>query len=524
MTEPSAPARLTWSPPTGIHGFLAAAAARGPERPFLRGTDRSLSYGEAWEASRRLASWLASRGVERGDRVVIHLRNRTELPVALFAASLLGAIHVVLNAKLRPAGAAKILAQCEPKAVIADADCLENLTGIDPGTARLLCGEGACAGWTSWDEAVAAEPWEQEWPGIDVDPASLVFTSGSTGTPRGVTLTHANILFVTGAIQERLGYREDDVVGCFLPMSFDYGLYQIFLAAQAGACLQVGDPDQVGPAFPGLLRQAGVTVLPGVPTMFAALLKLHDRRPFALPDLRAVTNTGERLPPAYIEKLRAKFPALDVFVMFGLTECKRVSILRPEELDRKGDTVGRALAGTEVYAADAAGNRLPPGTVGELVVRGRHVALGYWRAPEETARRFRKRAPEAAVELFTGDQGSVDEEGFIRFAARADDLIKHRGHRLSPVEVENEACAVPGVAEAGLLHRDGDDTLHLFVSVSDPGLGEEAILAALGASLEPAKVPDVVHVRPELPRSMNGKIDRKALRAWLEASGEEVRA
>jgi len=523
MTEPSS-VRLTWCPPTGIHGYLADAAARVPERPFLRTAERVVTYAEAWDQARRLASWLASHGVERGDRVAIHVRNRTELPVALFAASLLGAIHVVLNAKLRPAGAAKILAQCEPKAVIADADCLENLTGIDPTTARLLCGEGACEGWTAWEEAVAAEPWVRDWPGIDVDPASLVFTSGSTGTPRGVTLTHANILFVTGAIQERLGYREDDVVGCFLPLSFDYGLYQIFLTAQAGACLYVGDPDQVGPMLPGLLRQAGVTVLPGVPTIFAALLKLHDRRPYALPDLRAVTNTGERLPPAYIEKLRAGFPGLLVFVMFGLTECKRVSILRPEELDRKGDTVGRALAGTEVYAVDAEGNRLSPGIVGELVVRGRHVALGYWRAPEETARRFRKRAPESAVELFTGDQGSVDEEGFIRFAARADDLIKHRGHRLSPVEVENEACAIPGVVEAGVLHREADDTLHLFATVSDERIDGAAIVAALGASLEPAKVPNVVHLRPELPRSMNGKIDRKALRAWLETSGEEVRA
>jgi len=207
--------------------------------------------------------------------------------------------------------------------------------------------------------------------------------------------------------------------------------------------------------------------------------------------------------------------------MYGLTECKRVSIMLPTEMAAHGDSVGRPLAGTEVYSVDPGGNILPPGEIGELVVRGRHVAHGYWRAPEETAKRFRKRAPENAVELFTGDSGAVDADGYIYFSARSDDLLKHRGNRISPVEIENEACTLDGVVEASLLKREDDDTLHLFVTLSDDSLTQDGILAALSQTLEPAKVPGFVIVLPEMPKSMNGKIDRKSLAAALAESNAD---
>ncbi|MEM1444087.1 MAG: AMP-binding protein, partial [Verrucomicrobiota bacterium] len=380
---------------------------------------------------------------------------------------------------------------------------------------RVLVSEAAEEKITLWNEAVSHRPFEGSWPGYDVDAACLVFTSGSTGTPRGVTLSHDNICYVVGAIQERLQYRPEDTIGCFLPLAFDYGLYQIFLAVQSGAKLFIGDPDQVGPRLPQVMKQAGISVLPGVPSIYAALIALGRRRALDLPDLRAITNTGERLPLSYIKEFQKMFTGLEVFVMYGLTECKRVSIMTPEELKTHPDSVGRALAGTEVYAVDPSGNRLAPREVGELVVRGRHVAHGYWRAPEETAKRFRKRAPESAVELFTGDSGSVDEDGFLYFSARSDDLLKHRGNRISPVEIENEACTIEGIVEASLLKRDSDDTLHLFVTLSVE-LETDAILRQLSESLEPAKVPEFVVVLETMPKSLNGKIDRKDLMARLE--------
>jgi len=465
-----------------------------------------------------VAGWLAARGVRRGDRVAIHLRNRSEIAVALFATSLVGAVYVVLNARLKEKGLKKILEQAEPAAIVADEETAPVLSDSGAIPNRLFVGEEAPEGWTRWEEALDFDPFAGAWTGVSVDPACLVFTSGSTGTPRGVTLSHENIRFVVAAIQERLRYRPEDIIGCFLPAAFDYGLYQIFLAAQSGACLYLGDPEQVGPRLPRVMNEAGVSVLPGVPSVYAALIALGRRRPLDLPKLRAITNTGERLPLSYIEELREAFPALEVFVMYGLTECKRVSIMTPEEFETHPDAVGRALGDTEVYAVSEEGGRLPPGKVGELVVRGRHVALGYWRAPEETARRFRKRAPESAVELFTGDSGSVDEEGFIYFHARSDDWLKHRGNRISPVEIETEACALASVVEASLHWRERDDSLHLFVTTSEPVEGDE-ILRALGDSLEPAKVPEYAVILPEMPKSVNGKIDRKELARRVEETG-----
>ncbi|MFT5468507.1 MAG: amino acid adenylation domain-containing protein [Verrucomicrobiales bacterium] len=522
MSRPPLPVFQTSRPPAGIHAFLTQAADACPANAFLRtgagGDEQVVTYAEARESAERLASWLVEHGVERGDRVAILMRNRPELAIALFAVSMTGAAYVVMNSNLRPAGARKILDQSEPKVVISDLECAKIVDEIGWRGQQLLCEDGAREGWKNWAEIQNADRFQGPWPGIDEDAAALVFTSGSTGMPRGVTLSHHNILFVTAAIQERLRYRETDTIGCFLPLSFDYGLYQILLAAQVGACLHIGDPAQVGPRLPKILADAKITILPGVPTIYAALIALARRRPFELPNLRAITNTGERLPPAYIEQMQTMFDGLQVYVMFGLTECKRVSILLPDEMSAKGDSVGRPLAGTEVYAVDDVGRKLPAGEAGELVVRGRHIAHGYWRAPEETAVRFRKREPGASVELFTGDTGSVDAEGFIYFASRADDLIKHRGNRISPLEIENEACAIDGVVESGAFKRAADDTLHLFVTLSDSALTKEAILSALNASLEPAKVPEFVHIEVELPKSINGKIDRKNLQQRVNES------
>lgn len=504
-----------WQAGSGVAGLLTSAAHASPDAVFLE--DRfaaSFTYAETEDLARRLATYLEKKGVKRGDRVAIHLQNRVELVVALFATAMLGAVYVVLNARLRPRGLAKILEQAAASVIIVDETTIANLEEAPEDLVRLVVG-GPATGSDRWEDAIAAAPFAGAWKGCDVDAACLVFTSGSTGAPRGVTLTHDNICYVVGAIQDRLGYRVGDTIGCFLPLAFDYGLYQIFLAAQSGAKLYIGDPDQVGPRLPQILKSAGVTVLPGVPSVYAALIALGRRRPLDLPLLRAITNTGERLPLSYIEEMRRMFAGLEVFVMYGLTECKRVSIMLPSEFETHADSVGRALAGTEVYAVDGDGHRLPPGEVGELVVRGRNVALGYWRAPEETAKRFRKRAPESAVELFTGDSGSVDADGFIYFAARSDDLMKHRGNRISPLEIEIEACAVSGVVEASLLKRESDDTLHLFVTVSDAETTTEKLLRALGETLEPAKIPEYVSVLTEMPKSLNGKIDRKALAATV---------
>lgn len=489
---------------SGPATWLEQAAAHWPNRPFLDDGSRALSYAEATRRSTALAGWLQSLGLGSGDRLLIVATNQIELPLLAFAALRLGAVFSLLPAQLQPAGLVKILDQCSPALLLLDATT-ESLSAAAANRCPVL----------RIESATAAEPPPAANPHPDA-PAFLVFTSGSTGTPRGVILTHANVAFVTPAIQARLGYTEQDRIGVFLPLAFDYALYQIFLACLSGACVVLGRPEQVGPGLPQLLERQRIRVLPGVPTLFNALLRLLDHRPRALPDLRLLSNTGERLAPAQIDRLSERLPQARIFPMYGLTECKRVSILLPEERATHPDSVGRALDGTRIFAVDADGRPLPPGVSGEIVVQGPHLSPGYWNAPEETAARFRP--VDGVRTLFTGDRGSVDTQGFLTFETRADFLIKHRGTRLNPAEVEEAATSLPGVTGAGCVKDEARDLLHLFLTARDAAPEPASVLAGLAEMLERAKLPDRVHFLPELPRTANQKLDRKALRALAETA------
>jgi|UniRef100_UPI00378373C4 acyl-CoA synthetase (AMP-forming)/AMP-acid ligase II len=495
-----------------IASYVREGARHWPEQEYLRHGDESLTYAEAWRRIASIAAWLDARGIGRGDRVVMVTENRIETVLLFFAAAQIGAIAVILHPQMKPEGLRRILEQTEPKLGL-----LEQSTASlreEFGETPIVWADGN--GRTPFVELIAMpEPKPVPFPGIDQDPAFLVFTSGSTGTPRGVILTHDNVRFVSAAIQTRLQYRAEDRVAIFLPMSFDYGLYQLFYAAMVGSSVFIGRPEMAGPELPRILAVQEISVLPGVPTLFGGLIKMQRYRPVALPKLRVITNTGDHLPQSYIQSLRELFPQARVYPMYGLTECKRVSILLPEELEAKPESVGRALDGTEVFAMDANGHRLPPGETGELCVRGRHLALGYWRAPEETAKRYKFIGEGHSRVLVSGDFGSVDAEGFLHFHGRSDFLIKHKGHRLSPAEVEEEACRILDVVAAGCVKDEARDQLCLFVSVSREGLDEKAIVMALSAKLEPAKVPNRVIFLPELPKTGNQKVDRKALRALL---------
>ena len=501
--------------PIPSHSDLASLVREGarqwPEHEYLKDGTRVLTYAETWRRVACIASWLRERGIGHGDRVVIVMENRIETVLMFFAVAQIGGIAVILHPQMKPEGLQRILDQTEPK-----------LGLLEPATASLreVFGTTPILWTASEGEALRFEdlpddsqPAEVPFPGAGDDPAFLVFTSGSTGTPRGVILTHDNVRFVSAAIQARLLYRPEDRVAIFLPLSFDYGLYQLFYAAIAGASVFIGRPEMAGPELPRILAAQEISVLPGVPTLYGGLIKMQRYRQMPLPKIRVITNTGDHLPQSYIASLRELFPQARVHPMYGLTECKRVSILLPEEFEAKPESVGRPLDGTEVFAIDENGQRLPPGERGELCVRGPHLAPGYWRAPEETAKRYPML--DGMRTLRSGDYGSVDADGFLFIHGRSDFLIKHKGHRLSPAEVEEEACRILGVVAAGCVKDDAKDLLCLFVSVSDPSLDESKIIQALSVKLEPAKVPNRVFYLPELPKTGNQKVDRKALRGLL---------
>ena len=511
---------LAW--PT-IVTWMEEQACLTPNQPFFIGRS-PLSYSQAWQRITDIAAALTHGGLKKGDRLLVVSANRPEIPLLAFAAARVGIVFTILNDQTRPLAFERVVHQAGPSIILLDPNASELAD-----TARAYCHPpGVPLVWFSDDpdliaEDLAFDAWSApssesstlETPVQPSDLAFLVFTSGSTGNPRGVMLTHANVRFVCEAIQRRLNYQASDRIGVFLPLSFDYGLYQIFYAAMTGASLYIGTPAQAGPGLAKLLAEQEITILPGVPTLFGGLAKMLRYRPVDLPALRQLTNTGDHLPRAIIEDFRQTLPNAEVFPMYGLTECKRVSILLPSEIDAKPDSVGRPLDGTEVFSVNPDGRRLPPGEVGEWVVRGPHLSPGYWQAPEETAKRFRVWPETGETVLFSGDQGSVDAEGFLFFHARSDFMIKHKGHRLSPVELEEAACRLPEVETAGCVKDEARNLLCLFVGVSSGDLTEEAVIDALRQTLEPVKVPERVILLESLPRTANQKVDRKALRQWL---------
>ncbi|OXM49728.1 class I adenylate-forming enzyme family protein [Amycolatopsis alba] len=474
-----------------LHDLLDSVTRRFPETPAVASPTGERTYRELADESLRLAAGLAGAGVRRGERVLLCLSRPEDVPALVWACSRVAAVFVLTRAELPETVLRHMIADAGPVLVVTD-DSGVSTVARDMGVPVRTPHELPCG------PVPLARP-------LPVDAACFIYTSGSTALPKAVVSTHRQVCFAARAVQSRLSYRDSDTVYCALPLSFDYGLYQLFLCALAGARLWLAEG--AGPALVNELTAAGATVLPGVPSLTANLARLVARRP-APPSLRLLTNTGAAMPPALLARLRAASPGLRVQLMYGLTECKRATILAPDEdLDRPG-SCGRALPGTEVFAIGADGTRVPPGEVGELVVRGPNVMAGYWRRPELTGRVF-PRAEGLFPELRTGDQGRVDDEGYVYFAGRRDDLYKERGTRVSAIEVEAAACRVPGV-RAAAVRLPGADEFGAMLFVESE-LDGHAVLAALGEHLEAAKVPARCVVVDRLPLTPNGKIDRRAL-------------
>lgn len=349
-----------------LSGLLDQAVEIHGNRSFIIGPN-PLTYNEAASQTRQMATWLQKVGVRRGERVMIITMNRVEAIMSALAVVRIGAIFTIINNLIKTYGLRQIIDQVKPTVVVLDETTAVLADEIDEAIIVWVGGGRHPDSGVEFRE-ILTEPdiGQQKFVGLDLDPACLIYTSGSTGVPRGVVISHDNIRFSTAAIQERLHYKPDDVVGLFLPLSFDYGLYQIFLTIQAGASIFIGHPEFVGLELISTLTLYKISVLPGVPTLFAGMLKLLNRNPQPLPNLRCITNTGAHLPPVYIEKMHQHFPNVKIFPMYGLTECKRVSVLLPDELEAKPKSVGRPLAGTKAYVVGEDGRTLPAGAIGEL--------------------------------------------------------------------------------------------------------------------------------------------------------------
>ncbi len=496
-------------PGTLIHSLLDEAVAEAPSERAVRDAAGAWSYARLGELSHAVGAWLHAQGVERGDRVLVQLPSVRETVALLYGASRRGAILVPINPAMKPFHLRSVVANAEPSLIITTGERVADLAELSPVPVHAL--ESV---WAEVETLATLQVTAEPVPVEPDDVAVLVYTSGSTAVPKAVVCPHSQVTFATRAITGELGYRPDDVVFCRFPLSWDYGLYKVLMtcAARAEIVLADGDSDLV---LLRRMRETGATVVPIVPSLATMIATLARRETEPPPPVRMFTNTGAALPTSTIEALRAAFPGVRVVRQFGQTECKRISIMPPELDGERPDSVGRPLPGTRVLILDDEGAPVPAGQVGEIVVEGPHVMPGYWRNPEVSARTFRRDGRTGELRLHTGDYGSLDEDGYLYFEGRRDDMFKRKGIRMSTVEIEAAAMDLPGVRAAAVLPPTPQRDLALCVETE---LAPHVVLRELARRLEPAKVPALCRTVTDLPLTLHGKNERAKLAELFDGS------
>ncbi|SER47389.1 amino acid adenylation domain-containing protein [Streptomyces sp. yr375] len=511
-----------------VHSFLDDAASAVPESSAIRDSTGVWNYSQLDRHSHDFARWLEKQGVRHGDRVLTQLPTTRELAAIFYGTSRRGAVFVPVNAAMKRYHLEAVLENSEPRLIIVADQLVDDMreitrvpvhgiaevwndlrtaprqtTSADPTTPAIPA--------TSTTPATATTPATRPAPG---DVAVLVYTSGSTAAPKAVVCPHAQMVFATRAIAAEIEYRPDDVIFCRFPISWDYGLYKVLLAClgRSELVLADGESDLV---LLRRIRETGATVVPIVPSLAAMITALAKRDTEPAPRVRMFTNTGAALSPATVGALRAAFPGAQVIRQFGQTECKRISVLPPEMEREKPDSVGRPLPGTRVLILDEDGVPVPTGQTGEIVVTGPHVMPGYWRAPELTRRTFRRDGEDGQPRLHTGDYGRLDDDGYLYYEGRRDDMFKRKGIRMSTIEIEAAATDIPGVRAAAVLPpADGRD-LTLFAETELP---PHTVLRELAKRLEAQKVPAVCRTVAEMPLTPHGKNAKQELALLVDGS------
>ncbi|WP_117195233.1 class I adenylate-forming enzyme family protein [Rhizobium terrae] len=497
-----------------IEARLRDTARRFGEKTALVAGEARLTYAELDILSDGLAAALQRGGVKPGDRVLMVLDNGHEAVLSFFGAWKAGAVPCPLYPSIKVEKLASILESTEASAIIAQArqrETVEAAIGKTKLSPLLVVAQADAADKSAVHfEEMAVQAFRtplREFENSDAL-ALLIHTSGSTGRPKGVMLSHANVTAACEAIASYLGNSEDDVVLSVLPLSFGYGITQMVTMVMTGGTLVL----EKSFAFPRRILQrlaeVKATGFPLVPPMAALITGMKDLEPGFLPHLRYITSAAAAMPPAFTERLQNLFPDTRLFLMYGQTECLRATYLPPEEAAYRPLSVGRAIPGTKAFVIDEDGRPAAAGTIGELVIEGPHVMSGYWGDGLSTVRAL---SPVAnGRRLHTGDLFRADADGFLYFVSRRDDIIKTRGEKVSPQEVERVLYALPGIKEAAAGGIDDPvfgQVIRAYVVVEDGmTLTEREIVRHCAGLLEDYMVPKSVEFRDALPRTTTGKI------------------
>jgi amino acid adenylation domain-containing protein len=488
--------------------------------------DTKLTYTEIAEKVECLSIFLQENGIMHGDRVALFTSNSVEMIIGLYAALHIGAVFMPISSQTKLQKLVYILNDSRPTSIITDARQRKTyLEALKKNNSIKVCieinskkkDEIKQKSIFSYEEATSKTNIKRKDPKtIDQDLAAIIYTSGSTGDPKGVMLTHLNMVSAANSISSYLRLKEDDRIMCALPLSFDYGLYQVLMAFKKGASL-VLEKSYIYPIkILEKIAQENVTVFPVVPTIVSMLPDREIVKTFNLAKLQTITNTAAALTETHIKMLQEMFPKVKIFSMYGLTECKRVSYMPPEELHLRPMSVGRGMPNQELYLIDENGDRLENGNTGELVVRGSHVMRGYWEKPEQTKKRLKQGNYPNEVLLYTGDIFRTDEEGYLYFVGRKDDIIKSKGEKVSPKEVENILYEIEGVQDAaaiGVPDKIAGQVVKAFLMLrSGYCYSEREIQRYCMSKMENYMVPKYIEFVDSLPKTNTGKIRKVNLK------------
>ncbi|ANG62521.1 acyl-CoA ligase (AMP-forming), exosortase A system-associated [Marinobacterium aestuarii] len=515
-----------------LHHLIETRAAQTPAQPALSHRQEQICYGELSTRVQQLASGLGELGLQRYERVAIYLPKQHETVISLFAATRAGGVFVPINPVLKPPQVQHILSDCNARILITSHARLQQLA---PNLAHLrdlkqvvliddnLSCEHAPYSRVSWHQLQGA-PICSASPGsvTDTDMAAILYTSGSTGKPKGVVLSHRNLIVGAQSVAGYLDNTPQDRILVVLPLSFDAGLSQVTTAFESGACCYLMDyllPNDVRRQV-ARHRITGITAVPPLWNQIASLEWSQD----AASSVRYFANTGGHMPQSLLTRLRRLFPNAQPFLMYGLTEAFRSTYLPPEQIDFKPGSIGKAIPNAEVLVLREDGVPCQPHEPGELVHRGPLVSQGYWNDPEKTRERFRPLPGQAEglvfkeLAVWSGDTVTRDEEGYLYFVGRRDEMIKTSGYRVSPDEIEEMAYQSGLIREAaavGVPHATLGQAVLLIVTVPATTDSTESCLDALlqrcREQLPNFMVPHKCILEAELPRNPNGKIDRRLL-------------
>jgi long-chain acyl-CoA synthetase len=502
-----------------VQDSLLAAAEAEPDKDAVVDEYGWRTYAELRDDALRFASVLQEEGLERGDRVALYLDNTVDCAAAIFGVLLAGGVFNVVNPQTKAEKLAYILNDSEASFLVAESHSAaiaeEALASVRSVRGVYTTGGAeAPADFVPLREAIEAavpDPFPAET--IPPDLAALVYTSGTTGDPKGVMMSQGQLVFTVGSIIEYLRLDAADRILNILPFAFTYGLNQLFLTTRLGATLLLERSFTFPAKTLSRMRAEQATVFPAVPTVYSTILSMNHPEPYE--SVRCLTNAAAGLPPALHEGLRRVFPNGLLYRMYGQTECIRVCYLEPELIDEKPTSVGKAIPGTAAIVLDDFGNPIEPGETGILHVRGPHIMMGYWRAPELTARQLRDGPYPGERMLCTYDHFTVDADGDLYFVDRSDDIIKTRGEKVSSVEVENALHEIDGVKQAAVIGVPDDllgQAVRAYVVLQeDVRLTEQQIIRVCRSKLENFMVPREVLLVEELPQTESGKVRKKSL-------------